>query len=87
MNTTITSNNEPDFTNMLNGALSVLFKDVAKIALSNPSQSVFFLRTLRWQRKAKKMRDKWASQGLHVPPILVISVTNKCNLSIDNKAA
>jgi MoaA/NifB/PqqE/SkfB family radical SAM enzyme len=80
MNSTITSNNDPDFNALLNGALTVLFKDVAKLALSNPSQSVFFLRTLRWQRRAKKTREKWKGQGIHVPPILVISVTNKCNL-------
>jgi MoaA/NifB/PqqE/SkfB family radical SAM enzyme len=80
MNKPITPTNEPDFTNLLNGALTVLFKDVAKIAVSNPSQSIFFLRTLRWQRKAKKTREKWESQGIHVPPILVISVTSQCNL-------
>jgi MoaA/NifB/PqqE/SkfB family radical SAM enzyme len=80
MNSTVKSKSEPDFNKILNGALTVLFKDVAKIALSSPSQSVFFLRTLRWQRKASKTRAKWESQGVHVPPILVISVTSKCNL-------
>ena len=74
------SENEPDFNKILNGALGVLFKDVVRVALTNPSQSVFFLRTLRWQRKAAKTRAKWESRGIHVPPILVISVTSKCNL-------
>ena len=80
MTNTVKSESEPDFTKILNGTLSVLFKDVARIALTNPSQSVFFLRTLRWQKKAAKTRAKWESQGIHVPPILVISVTSKCNL-------
>ncbi len=71
---------EPDFNKILNGALRVLFKDVARVALTNPSQSVFFLKTLRWQRKAAKTREKWEKEGIHVPPILVISVTSKCNL-------
>ncbi len=72
--------NEPDFNKILNGTLRVLFKDVARVALTNPSQSVFFLKTLRWQRKAAKTREKWGAEGVHVPPILVISVTSKCNL-------
>src|SRR4030042_3090399 len=80
MTNTIESESEPDFNKILNGALAVLFKDVAKVALTNPSQSIFFLRTLRWQRKAAKTRAKWEKQGVHVPPILVISVTSKCNL-------
>jgi MoaA/NifB/PqqE/SkfB family radical SAM enzyme len=65
---------------IVNDALRVFFKDAVRIALTSPSQSVFFLRTLRWQNKAAKTRQKLELQGLHVPPILVISVTSKCNL-------
>lgn len=71
---------EPDFNKILNGALRVLFKDAVKVALTSPSQSVFFLRTLQWQKKAAITRAAWEKQGIHVPPILVISVTSKCNL-------
>ncbi len=80
MKTKSESDNEPDFNKILNGALRVLFKDVARVALTSPSQSVFFLKTYRWQQKAAKTREKWEQQGIHVPPILVISVTSKCNL-------
>jgi MoaA/NifB/PqqE/SkfB family radical SAM enzyme len=65
---------------IVNDALGVFFKDAVRIALTSPSQSVFFLRTLRWQNKAAKTRQKLELQGLHVPPVLVISVTSKCNL-------
>jgi len=65
---------------IVNDALGVFFKDAVKIALKSPSQSVFFLRTLGWQNKAAKMRQKLEVEGLYVPPILVISVTSKCNL-------
>jgi MoaA/NifB/PqqE/SkfB family radical SAM enzyme len=80
MSQTAKPESEPDFNKILNGALSVLFKDAVKVAITNPAQSVFFLRTLRWQKKAAKTRAKWEIQGIHVPPILVISVTSKCNL-------
>jgi MoaA/NifB/PqqE/SkfB family radical SAM enzyme len=65
---------------IINDALGVFFKDAVRIALTSPSQSVFFLRTLRWQNKAVKTRQKLELEGLHVPPVLVISVTSKCNL-------
>ena len=65
---------------IVNDALGVFFKDAVRIALTSPSQSVFFLRTLGWQKKANKMRHKLEVEGLHVPPVLVISVTSKCNL-------
>jgi MoaA/NifB/PqqE/SkfB family radical SAM enzyme len=65
---------------IVNDALGVFFKDAVRIALTNPSQSFFFLRTLRWQNRANKMRKKLELEGLHVPPVLVISVTSKCNL-------
>jgi MoaA/NifB/PqqE/SkfB family radical SAM enzyme len=80
MNNAMKSEADPDFNKILNGALGTLFKGAVKVALTNPSQSVFFLRTLRWQKKAAKTRAKWEAQGIHVPPILVISVTSKCNL-------
>ena len=60
--------------------MKVFFKDALRIVFSNPSQAAFFLRVLRWQRKAAKIREEWEGLGVHVPPILVFSVTNKCNL-------
>ncbi len=80
MNDAVKPEADLNFNKILNGALSVLFKDAVKIALTSPLQSVFFLKTLRWQKKAEKTRLHWESQGLHVPPILVISVTSQCNL-------
>jgi MoaA/NifB/PqqE/SkfB family radical SAM enzyme len=68
---------------IVNDALGVFFKDILRTALTSPSQSVFFLRTLRWQNQAAKVRQKLELEGLHVPPVLVISVTNKCNLNCE----
>jgi MoaA/NifB/PqqE/SkfB family radical SAM enzyme len=70
----------PDFNKILSGSLRVFFKDALKSAVGNPSQAVFFLKTLNWQRRAANIRQKWERQGVHVPPILVFSVTSRCNL-------
>ncbi|OGD45841.1 hypothetical protein A3K70_04545 [Candidatus Bathyarchaeota archaeon RBG_16_48_13] len=69
-----------DFNKILNDSLRIFFKDALLTAVTNPSQGVFFLRTLRWQRRAAQIRDNWEKLGIHVPPILVFSVTSRCNL-------
>jgi MoaA/NifB/PqqE/SkfB family radical SAM enzyme len=69
-----------DFTKILNDSLSVFFKGALRIAFTSPLQSVFFVRTLNWQRKAAKIRSGWEKQGIHVPPVLIVSVTSRCNL-------
>jgi len=69
-----------NFTKILNDSLGFFFKDALRIAFTSPSQSVFFVRTLRWQRKAAKIRSRWEKEGIHVPPVLIVSVTSKCNL-------
>jgi MoaA/NifB/PqqE/SkfB family radical SAM enzyme len=75
-----TSTDSLDFNKILNNTLRVFFKDALRSALTNPSQAVFFVKTLNWQKRAAKIRQNWEKQGIHVPPILVFSVTSKCNL-------
>jgi MoaA/NifB/PqqE/SkfB family radical SAM enzyme len=65
---------------IVNQALGVFFKDAIKVAFTNPAQAAFFVKTYNWQRKANKLRQNLEAIGLHVPPILVISVTSQCNL-------
>jgi MoaA/NifB/PqqE/SkfB family radical SAM enzyme len=69
-----------NFNKIVTDAVGVFFKDALKITFTNPSQAIFFAKTLQWQRKAARIRAKWSEQGLQVPPILIFSVTSKCNL-------
>ncbi len=64
----------------LNDAIAGYFKDAVRITLREPAKSLFFLRTILWQRKAARVRRKWQNSGLHVPALLIVSVTSKCNL-------
>ncbi len=66
--------------NILNKALRIFFNDALRIAVKNPMQAYSFLRTLLWLRKAARLRMKWKKQGFIVPPIIIFSVTNKCDL-------
>lgn len=65
---------------VLNDALRVFFKDALKTSLRNPIQAFHFFRTIRWQMKASRIRSRWTKQGVPVPPILIFSITNECNL-------
>jgi MoaA/NifB/PqqE/SkfB family radical SAM enzyme len=70
----------PDFNKILSNSLRVFFKDALRSAVSDPAQAVFFLKTLNWQRRAARIRQSWERHGIHVPPVLIFSVTSKCNL-------
>lgn len=65
---------------VLNKALLVFFLDALRIALKNPSQVYSFFRTINWLRKAAKLRENWKKEGIEVPPIIIFSITNQCNL-------
>lgn len=69
-----------EFRKILNKSLEVFFKDALRVALTNPLQAYHFVKTVRWQKKASRIRAEWMRQGIHVPPILIFSITNQCNL-------
>jgi MoaA/NifB/PqqE/SkfB family radical SAM enzyme len=64
----------------LNRSLVVFFKDALRVAIRNPSQALAFSRTILWLKKAARLRAHWNRKGITVPPIIIFSVTNQCNL-------
>jgi hypothetical protein len=68
------------YTAVLNKGLRVFFSEFVRVSLSRPSQALFFSRTVGWQRRAAGLRGRYAREGLHVPPIVIFSITNRCNL-------
>ncbi len=67
--------------NPLDKSLYIFFTDALRITLKKPSQAISFIKSLAWLRKAAKIRKKWKKQGYLIPPILMLSVTNECNLN------
>jgi len=53
---------------ILNRNLGIFFKDAVRTALTNPPQAYFFLKALRWQRKAARIRAKWQRDRVNIPP-------------------
>jgi MoaA/NifB/PqqE/SkfB family radical SAM enzyme len=76
----LTAGNNLKYVNPLNKALRIFFKEAVKVCLKNPGQSVYFLQTVRNQNRSARLRAGWKKQGLSVPPIMIFSITNRCNL-------
>ena len=68
------------FNAMLNDLVRVTFGDALRASLKDPRLAGFFLRTIRAQRKAMALRVAWEKKGVHVPPLMILSVTQRCNL-------
>jgi MoaA/NifB/PqqE/SkfB family radical SAM enzyme len=68
------------YVNPLNKALGIFFKEAVKVSLKNPSQSLYFLQTVRNQKKSARRRAALKKEGINVPPIMIFSITNRCNL-------
>jgi len=65
----------------LNKSLRVFFKDALRITFRHPTQALSFLRSIFWLRKAAALREGWKRKDYLIPPILILSITNECNLN------
>lgn len=74
----ITDNN--GYIGPLNRGLRVFFSQFVRVSLSSPGSAWHFLKMLAWQVQAARLRRRRARGGLHVPPIAIFSITNRCNL-------
>jgi len=69
-----------ELTGLMNGAIGRLVGKAMKIALSDFSAARSFVRILKYQKKAAKIRLRHEAAGLHVPPFLIASIVRACNL-------
>lgn len=69
-----------DYIALMNRGIRQLVTDALKISLRRPSLALFILKSIHWQRQAEKRRLEWEQKDIHVPPFMIISVTNRCNL-------
>ncbi len=55
-------------------------RDLARISSRDPGLAFHFARTALRQREAAGRRRRAAKQGVQVPPLMILSVTRRCNL-------
>ena len=61
-------------------SIAGFFRDAVRISRSDPKTALFFAKTAVNQRRAAKRRADWERRGVHVPPVMIVSVTRSCNL-------
>jgi MoaA/NifB/PqqE/SkfB family radical SAM enzyme len=64
----------------LNRGIRIFFSEFVRVSLRRPAQALFFGRTVLRQLAAARRRARLAREGLHVPPIAIFSITDRCNL-------
>jgi MoaA/NifB/PqqE/SkfB family radical SAM enzyme len=57
------------------------FDKAQQIMKGMPKRLPFFVKTFLSQKKAAKLREKLSQEGLNVPPLLIFSITKRCNLN------
>jgi sulfatase maturation enzyme AslB (radical SAM superfamily) len=65
---------------LLRKELGAFFRDVVFMALHKPSLFARALRIYFAQTRAARRRVRLAKRGIPVPPIMIMSVTERCNL-------
>lgn len=72
--------NNTDLNRMVNELIKGIFSDAFSVSLKDPGMAAFFVKAILAQKRAAAVRQRNEEGGLHVPPVMILSVTNKCNL-------
>ena len=74
------SNSRDAAVTSFNESIRLLMRNIARMSLRSPSLAISFLRMAGHQRRALRTRERWATRGVHVPPMAMATVTGRCNL-------
>lgn len=64
----------------LSNGVDNIINGIKKATLKNPKESAFMLQYSIAAKRARKMREGAEKEGEHIPPFLIASITNQCNL-------
>lgn len=70
-----------ELTTLMTKAISGLAADALRVAAKNPAQLAYLTRFAAGLDAAGKLREGHEADGLHVPPFLIASITQDCNLA------
>jgi MoaA/NifB/PqqE/SkfB family radical SAM enzyme len=69
-----------DFLGRFDRQVARVFKYAARAAWRNPKQMLFFARIQSAQKRLAAVRDRQRERGVQVPPLIIASITSRCNL-------
>ncbi|NCB94122.1 MAG: radical SAM protein [Clostridia bacterium] len=64
----------------LSNGVANIVKGIAKASLKNPKASIFMANYAMQSKKARAKREDAENNGEHIPPFLIASITEQCNL-------
>jgi len=64
----------------LSNGVEVIIKGILKAAAKNPRTALFMMQYAKTSGRARKLRIDAEGKGEHIPPFLIASITNQCNL-------
>ena len=73
-------NETHQYSRKLNSSIVSFYRDAASVLLLRPGLLLRAIQVFLRQRKAARLRKHHETAGTHVPPFLICSVTNRCNL-------
>lgn len=68
------------YNDLFDGDIAVTFAQALKMLTAYPKTAAAMMKVSAHERKAKKVRQTWREQGISVPPLLIVSTTDACNL-------
>lgn len=69
-----------DLMGYLSAGIDQLIADVLKSSFKNPKETAFFLKYKGENDRNEKLRQSYEDKGSHIPPFLISSITEDCNL-------
>ncbi len=69
-----------NLTEYLNHGVERIVRGILKASVKNPRESLFMLEYSAASKRAASLRAKAEAAGEHIPPFLIASITNRCNL-------
>lgn len=64
----------------LSNGVERIVKGIMKASLKNPKASIFMAQHGMDSKRARTLREQAEQNGEHIPPFLIASITNQCNL-------
>lgn len=61
--------------------IAISIKTAASILSAYPSSGAAFLRLSKGMKKAQERREKHTADGMEIPPLMIVSTTEMCNLA------
>lgn len=69
-----------DLETYLSNGIDKIVKGILRASVKNPGAGVYMMQYARENKRAVQIRREWSQKGKHIPPFLIASITDKCNL-------